>query len=154
MVKGIVVAVAAALTFSLTTATAQASEPKPRPESRSTVDPGARWHATGRWKGLRDNTLSFYMRTSLRIKRNDAGRLRGTAVYRDTDSKTVLCRTRLRFVKRTKSGWIVFHERWWFAPEPNYCNNGRTRMHRWPKNRLRVYWLGGSIRDEGMLHRP
>jgi hypothetical protein len=152
MLRRITVALVAALTFSLTTTAAQAIEPV-RQATTTSGSSARAWHITGHWKGRRDNTLGFYMRTHLRIKRNDAGRLTGSGVYRSTADGSVLCRTRLRFLKRAKTGWRVFRERAWF--DTGHCGNGRTRIHQWPKNRLRVYWFDGSgVREEGTLHRP
>jgi len=153
MLRGITVALVAALTFSLATTAAQAVDPG-RQATTTSGSSARAWHLTGHWEGRRDNTLGFYMRTHLRIKRNDAGRLVGTGVYRSTVDGSVLCRTRLHFLKRTKTSWRVFRERAWYDPN-DHCGNGRTRMHQWPRNRLRVYWFDGSgIREEGTLHRP
>lgn len=153
MLRGFTVALVATLTVALTATAAPAVGPAPAPAAPS-GEAGARgWHVTGHWKGLRDNTLGFKMRSHLRIKRNDAGRLRGTGVYRSTRDGSVLCRTKLRFVKRTKNGWRVFRER--TSYDSGHCGNGRTRLHKWPKNRLKAYWFDGSgIREEGTLHRP
>ncbi|UYM04204.1 hypothetical protein [Solicola gregarius] len=153
MLRGVTVALVAALTFSVTTTAAHGADPSQDRAETAGDATAKRWHITGHWQGKRDNTLGFYMRTQLRIKRNDAGRLSGTAVYRSTSDGSVLCRTKLRFLKRTKTGWRVFRERAWF--DSGNCGNGRTRVHKWPKNRLQVYWFDGSgIREKGRLHRP
>jgi hypothetical protein len=152
MLRRITVALVAALTFSLTSTAAQAVDPARQATEPSGTSARA-WHVTGHWKGIRDNTLGYYMRSHLRITRNDAGRLRGTGVYRSTDDGSVLCRTTLRFRKHTRTGWRVFRERPWY--DTGQCGNARIRMHQWPRNRLKVYWLDGSgIREEGTLHRP
>lgn len=152
MLRGITVALVAALTFSLATAAAPAAD-SVRDATTTRGASERAWHVTGHWKGRRDNTLGYYMRSHVRIKRTDAGKLRGTGVYRDTSDGSVLCRTTLRFVKRTKSEWRVFRERAW--EDSGNCGNARVRMHKWPRNRLRVYWFDGSgIREEGTLHRP
>lgn len=153
MLRGVTVALVAASAFSLTATSAHAVDSIPRADDLASASTLRAWHVTGHWKGIRDNTLGFQMRAHLRITRTAAGKLRGTGVYRSKSDGSVLCRTKLHFIKRTKTDWRVFRERAWI--DSGNCGNGRTRIHKWPKNRLKAYWFDGSgIREEGTLHRP
>lgn len=150
MIRNIGAALAAILTLALLPAAGLASVPG---NAASPVTQGARhWHVTGHWRGVQRDTIGNRFKVRLVVKRRSSGRLHGRGAYR-YKGEGVVCRTTLRFKKRSGDGWRVFREHVWYGR--NYCGkNRRVRMHRWPRRRLRVKWPLATNDAWGTLHRP
>lgn len=155
MSKALAMSTAAVMAFTLGQPGALANSPESdRTNVVSAQSSTARWHVTGQWEGAKHGVGGFWLYSKLRIKRNSSGHLHGSGVYRYSKGDDVVCRTNLRFLKRTQKGWMVFREHF-LGGSGGYCGWKRIRIHRWPKSRLKVYWQDSSrLDDRGTLHRP